>query len=231
MKHDLQCRGANTWRKLCAEHKVLTGQRIQGLITRVFSPTKAKKKEEIKAHIETWGILKREYEEATSSKLPQVAQLHALRSIVPGEMEKDMIRINFEDYEKAKSYIMEQLNLRATPVFGETSKTPKDAAVPMDMNHVSKGTTWWPPGFGEGEQEPSEDHGHAQQHPGGEDFQQGDGSEDSSINYMGKGGKGKGGKGKGGKGFQGACWNCGKVGHSMRNCPEPLQEHLKGKGN
>ena len=41
--------------------------------------------------------------------------------------------------------------------------------------------------------------------------------------------KGQKGKGKG-KGFKGDCHNCGKSGHSWRNCSEPLKPELAAKG-
>ena len=89
-----EMRGPNAWRKLCAEHKALTGQRLQGLVSRIFTPSRAKKNDEVKLLIESWEAHIHEYQAATNSKLHESNFIHGLRQMVPTEMEKDLYRLS-----------------------------------------------------------------------------------------------------------------------------------------
>ena len=122
-------RGVTAWYRLTRDHRGSSAQRILGLVGRVFQPTRAPKMSDTMSYIELWESRIREYEklvfqtEKMETKVPDSCKVFIVRSLVPKDLEKDLVKIHpSANYKMTKAYIMEQSNLRKDAHFEEPGK-------------------------------------------------------------------------------------------------------------
>ena len=219
--------GIQAWHRLYRHYNRRTFARILRMHREAMHPMPVKDMEALISHIVEWEDRWNRMAKEHKDPLPVIWKMAALMELCPPEVQ-DMIYQNVdevnEDYDKLKQKIVTW-----------TSNKVANEGVPMDIGRVG----WHDDhdhdrddyeisaigqhtqcyncgGWGHVSREcPSEKEGKGK----GKDF--GKGGKD-----FGKGGKdyGKGGKdsSKGGmdsgKGYQGACFNCGKVGHKAWEC-------------
>ena len=128
-----ETRGVTAWYRLTRSHRGSSAQRILGLVGRVFQPTRAPKMSATMSYIELWESRIREYEklvyqtEKLETRVPDSCKVFLVRSLVPKELEKDLLKIHpSADYKTTKAYIMEQANLKKDAHFEEPGKNEPD---------------------------------------------------------------------------------------------------------
>ena len=131
-------RGVTAWYRLTRDHRGSSAQRILGLVGRVFQPARAQKMSDTVGHIELWESRIREYEklvyqtEKIETRVPDSCKVFVVRSLVPKDLEKDLMKIHpSANYKTTKAYIMEQASLKKDAHFEEPSKTKP---VPMEVD-------------------------------------------------------------------------------------------------
>ena len=136
VKDDLQFRGVRVWWRLTQEWQCLSGQRLQGLVGRVFNPGQVKNIMEVTVAVERWEAWTKEYEESTGTKVPEVAKVFAIKQVMPAELQHDMQRLSsqIQTYTQVRAYIMDQVLTRRDPWFGDEKKTKSGGPVPMELD-------------------------------------------------------------------------------------------------
>ena len=71
-----------------------TGQRMAGLVARVFNPKRAGKYADATQFIAGWESAVRHFERGAETTLIDNLKIFGLKQVVPGELEKDMNRQN-----------------------------------------------------------------------------------------------------------------------------------------
>ena len=126
----------------------MTGQRLIGLVGRIYNPPKAKKYSEVVPLIETWEMRVREYFKHTKQEPHPSAKIYCLKMMVPTELEKDSGRLGsrLEKYEETKSYVLEQVASRKEVWFTGEEQRP----VPVDIGQMQGSPCGHGAGHGEG---------------------------------------------------------------------------------
>ena len=230
------------WWKLGYENNSMTQLRMQALTSRIFSPKRCKKYAEVLPAIEEWELATKHYDPTNSGKIDDQMRIFAMLALVPLELASDISKSNsLETWEKIRSYIIEQANLRK-----ELRQTHAGPA-PMDVDALYQkmiaGIETKKDDEHQGQEEsPPHAHGECEHRHHGE------GSEDSNdkeefqkalmsfVSGWGKGNKGGGNKGKGKGKFEGNCHHCGIRGHTASQCWKKDEEMnayraSKGKGD
>ena len=161
--------GINAWLRLSREYVGVTGQRMAGLVARIFSPKRAAKYGDASQAISNWELNVKEFERGSKSILVPYLKIYGLKQVCPLELERDITRLSstLTTFEAVKEYAIDQVGLRRDPHFsGAASAKP----TPMECDGI------WPE---EKEERPEE--------------------ESESGIYGFQKGKGKGGKGFQGK--------------------------------
>jgi len=201
-------RGVNAWLRITREYSGISGQRMGGLVSRIFNPKKMVRYQETTAAVESWELLVREFEKGAKTTLIDFLKIFGLKQVVPKELEGDMNRLSstLTSYEEFKRYAMEQIGLRRDPHFAShtpaQTNAPSSTPTPMDIGAVAQGGDGAAPGY-EGEQ-----CGVCGQEGGSAEGQ----SEGNLMAMTGKGGGGGAGS------FNGECRYCGKWGHRLNQC-------------
>ena len=104
--------GVMGWCKLVQECSSMTSQRKQSLAAKVYSPKRVKSYAEVNAAIEQWEVELNMFTKMEEHEMNPVTRIYAIRQIVPEEPEKDIVRASFDDYEKVRNYIFEQVAVR-----------------------------------------------------------------------------------------------------------------------
>ena len=94
VKDDLLSRGVRLWWRLTQEWQCLSGQRLQGLVGRVFNPGQVKNIMEVTVAVERWEAWTKEYEESTGTKVPEVANVYAIKQAMPAQLQHGMQRLS-----------------------------------------------------------------------------------------------------------------------------------------
>ena len=93
-------RGVTAWYRLTRDHRGSSAQRILGLVGRVFQPQRCPKMSDIPSHVELWESRIREYEklvyqtEKIQTKVPDSCKVFIVRSLVPRDLEKDLLKVH-----------------------------------------------------------------------------------------------------------------------------------------
>ena len=207
-----------------------TGQRMAGLVARVFNPKRAGKYADAMQFVAGWESAARQCERGAKTTLIDYLKIYGLKQVVPGELEKNMNRqtSTLSTYDEFKKYAMDQVALRKEPHFTGTVSSASGPR-PMEVDALLT-------------QDFSYDQAHQVFHMHHEtvcDQLDAQGLTDGNEQMAGESGlyamtKGKGkGKGKGGPTFQGTCHHCGKFGHKLVNCPKKdagMQQFRSTKG-
>ena len=198
-------RGGNAWLRILREFEGITGQRLAGMVERIFSPKRCVKYSETTQAIATWEIMVRDFCKGAKTTFCDILMVHGVKKVVPLELEKDITRSSttLRSYDLVKNYILDQVNVRKEPHY--QTNAPSSKAANMDLDKVA---------YKDG-QEPE----------WGEDDDQEEGSAEDGMFGLG------GGKGNGRREFQGECYNCGKWGHRSQHCPLKTGNKGKGKGD
>ena len=108
-----------------ANHLGATGQRMAGLVARVFNPKRAGKYADAMQFIAGWESAVRQFERGAKTTLIDYLKIYGLKQVVPGELEKDMNRqtSTLSTYDEFKKYAMDQVALRKEPHFTGTVST------------------------------------------------------------------------------------------------------------
>ena len=211
VKDDLQLRGVRVWWRLTQEWQCLSGQRLQGLVGRVFNPGQVKNIMEVTVAVERWEAWTKEYEESTGTKVPEVAKVYAIKQVMPAELQHDMQRLSsqIQTYKQARAYIMDQVLTRRDPWFGDEKKTKSGGPVPMELDALQKSQI---------NGEHVDAMGSTLQHSNVVGDEQSD--DTAELNALRKGG------------FPGKCHHCGQFGHKISECRKKDEEVAKkgGKG-
>ena len=85
---------------------------MQSLAEKVFSPQRVKSYSDVNAAIEQWEVDVNMFTKMEERGLNPVTRIYAIRQIVPEELEKDIVRASFDDYDKVRNYIFEQVAVR-----------------------------------------------------------------------------------------------------------------------
>ena len=132
-------RGVTAWYRLTRDHRGSSAQRILGLVGRVFQPQRCVKMSDISSHLELWESRIREYEklvfqtEKIQTKVPDSCKVFIVRSLVPKDLEKDLLKIHpTANYKTTKEYILEQASLKRDAHFDDKGK--HDKPVPMEVD-------------------------------------------------------------------------------------------------
>ena len=196
-------RGGNAWLRILREFEGVTGQRLAGMVERIFSPKRCARYSETTQAIASWEIMVRDFCKGANTNFCDILMVHGIKKVVPAELEKDITRsTTLHTYDLVKNYILDQVNVRKEPHF--QTNAPSSKATAMDLDHTALAQ--------KENQEPE----------WGEEEGQEEGSAADGMFGLG------GGKGSGRREFQGECYTCGKWGHQSRHCP--LKQGGKGKG-
>ena len=132
-------RGVTAWYRLTRDHRGSGAQRILGLVGRVFQTQRCVKMSEISSHFELWESRIREYEklvfqtEKIQTKVPDSCKVFIVRSLVPKDLEKDLLKIHpTANYKTTEEYILEQASLERDAHFDDKGK--HDKPVPMEVD-------------------------------------------------------------------------------------------------
>ena len=148
-------RGVTAWYRLTREHRGSSAQRILGLVGRVLQPQRCPKMSDIPSHVELWESRIREYEklvyqtEKIQTKVPDSCKVFIVRSLVPRDLEKDLLKVHpTANYKATKEHILEQASVRRHVHFDDKGK--QDKPVPMEVDALlAKVSTlkdvrgWW----------------------------------------------------------------------------------------
>jgi len=228
--------GIKCFVKMKLEVSSMTGQRVQGIADKVYSPKRATKYADVVAAIDLWEVARKELERHEGKRLHDSSAIHGLKQIVPVELEKDITKsTTLKGYEEVKAYVIEQVAMR------RDTKASGPTAMECDMLTKSINALMNDQSGGDEElTQKDESHKEALCQPCG-GGQEGTEEENPLVkavmsimrNYGGAGDKG-GGKGGQGKGrFDGNCSHCGKYGHRLRECWEKdkaMEEYRASKG-
>ena len=191
------------WWRLTQEWQCLPGQRLQGLVGRVFNPGQVKNIMEVTVAVERWEAWTKEYEESTGTKVPKVAKVFAIKQVMPAELQHEMQRLSsqIQTYKQARACIMDQVLTRR--------ETKSGGPVPMELDSLQKPRV---------NGEHVDEMGSTLQHSsvfGAEQF-----DDTAELNALRKGG------------FPGKCHHCGQFGHRISECGKKDEEVAKkgGKG-
>ena len=205
-------RGALTWRKLWTDAKGQKGQREGGLVSRVYTPSRATSWSALETTLAAWRNHRAEYL-ADGKTMEEDAQVNAIKLLVPKELEQLIRdqgdRLNtLADIEK---FIAFQLVSRRDPVFGESKPVEKDFMKQLKAFMCNE------------EESPTAETAENEEcSPCGE-------AEDVLLAFKGfMKGQGKGNKGKGGS-FSGECFYCKKPGHRQFECRAREADVLAGR--
>ena len=132
-------RGVTAWYRLTRDHRGSMAQRILGLVGRVFQLQRCVKMSDISSHLELWESHIREYEklvfqtEKIQTKVPDSCKVFIVRSFVPKDLEKDMLKISpTANYMMTKEYILEQASLERDAHFDDKGKHDKLVLMEVD---------------------------------------------------------------------------------------------------
>ena len=176
--------------------------------------------------------------EKLQTKVPDRCKVFIVRSLVPRDLEKDLLKVHpTTNYKATKEYILEQASLKRDAHFDDKGK--QDKLVPMEVDALLAKVSALKDARGVGgEAGGTEPHGH-DSCEGGSHRQEEETWTDHTLNTFDqierelmalKANKGeKGHKGGKGNGFQGNCNKCGKYGHRLSACWVEDQD-MKAKG-
>ena len=107
-----ETRGIAARFRLTRNHRGSSTQRIPGPVGRAFQPPRCSKLSEFPGIIELWESRIREYEKLVLQtenlviKVPNSCKVFIVRSMVPKELEKDLLRVHpSANYGQTKDYI------------------------------------------------------------------------------------------------------------------------------
>ena len=135
LAEEAKTRGTNAWVEITKDHLGATGQRMAGLVARVFNPKQAGKYTDAMQFIAGWESAVRQFERGAKTTLIDYLKIYGLKQVVPGELEKDMNRqtSTLSTYDKFKKYAMDQVALRKEPHFTGTVSTASGPR-PMEVD-------------------------------------------------------------------------------------------------
>ena len=240
-------RGVTAWYRLTRDQKGTSAQRILGLVSRIFQPTRAPKMSDTPAYIELWESRIREYErlvektEGLKTAVPDSCKVFLIRSLDPKDLEKDLLKLHAASkFNATKEYVLEQARIRKEahfedPAAAKSKPTPMEVDALLAKVEALKGEHREQP-----EEAPTADQWSGTGGDGVGSSSGGDGEaagmqqsrtlEQIEAELLAlKGGKGGKAKGKGKGQFPGNCHHCGKYGHRQSECWQKDQE-MKGKG-
>ena len=147
-------RGVTAWYGLTRDHRGSSAQRILGFVGRVFQPQRCVNMSEISSLPELWENRIREYEklvfqtEKIQTKVPDSCKVLIVRSLVPKDLEKDLLKIHSTaKYKTTKEYILEQAILKRDVHYDDKGK--HDKPVPMEVDALLAKVTALKEGRGE----------------------------------------------------------------------------------
>ena len=203
--------GLNAWRRVTQYFAGASGQRVQSLTSKVYSPPRVKAYKDVAGAVETWELYVRQLEKAEGREIGDNSKIHGIRQLVPEELAKNAQTQShtLKTYLQVKNYVVDQAALRRDVYMPKTLINDD----PMDVGFC-------------GQDGHNADEAMMQE----EAPWSFDGPNDGEINYAGKGkGKGKG------KSFAGNCHHCGAWGHRVSQCAikdaEMRKMREKGKGD
>ena len=233
-------RGVTAWYRLTRDYRGSSAQRILGLVGRVFQPQRCQKMSDIPSYVELWESRIREYEklvyqtEKIQTEVPDSCKVFIVRSLVPRDLEKDLLKVHpTAKYKATKEYILENASLKRDAHFDDKGK--HDKPVPVEVDALLTKVSALKDARGVGDEvayghDSCEGGSHRQEEEAWTDHTS-DTLDQIERELMAlKANKGgKGGKGGKGKGFQGNCNYCGKYGHRLNECWVKDQD-MKAKG-
>jgi len=221
--------GLAAWWKIGRESNMMTGNKMQGLVGKVYGPKRAKTYAEVFSKIDEWdGYVKLFEESKEGQKLCDATKIFSLRQLVPEALEMDIVRNgNLDTYLKVRNYITEQVNIR------KDLKNSSQGPIPMELDLAAKKVL---NAMIDGGESPAADESKEKNGDDGEEEEPvcppcGESSGTDALSQIfsmmkGRfGGKGGDDGGKGNQKFKGNCSGCGKYGHRVRDC-----WHADGKG-
>jgi len=220
LEHIVETNGFVAWWKIYFECNAMTGNKIQGIANKIYSPKRAKKYQDVNNLIDEWEINVKLFEDAeVENRLSDQTKIYSLRQIVPEDLERDIIRAgHLKGYKEIRAYITEQVSIRR-------DMKASSGVVPMDVDYAKQVFATLMDGDDKEQMEKDEKDVEKNEQercrPCGEGDQANAIAELFSFvkgRMQGKGG-GDGGKGGSGK-FEGNCSHCGKYGHRQRECWE-----------
>ena len=118
--------------EITKDHLGATGQRMAGLVARVFDPKRAGKYADAIQFIAGWESAVRQFERGAKTTPIDYLKIYGLKQVVPVELEKDMNRqtSTLTTYDEFKRYAMDQVALRKEP---HCTKTVSTASGPRHM--------------------------------------------------------------------------------------------------
>ena len=131
-------RGVTAWYRLTRDHCGSSAQRTLGLVGRVFQPQRCQKMSDIPSYVDLWESRIREYDslvyktEKIQTKVPDSCKVFIARSLVPRNLEKDLLKVHTTaNYKATKEYILEQASLKRDAHYDDKGK--HDKPVPMEV--------------------------------------------------------------------------------------------------
>ena len=237
-------RGVTAWYRFTRDHRGSSAQRILGSVGRVLQPQRCQKMSDVPSYVELWESRIRECEkffyqtEKIQTNVPDSCKVFIVRSLVPRDLEKDLLKVHSTaNYKATKEYILERAYLKRDAHFDDKGK--HDKLVPMEVDALLAKVSALKDARGVGEEAGgTEPHCHDSCEGGPHRLEE-EAWTDHTSNTLdlietelmavraNKGGEG--GKGEKGKGFQGNCNYCGKSGHRLNECWVKDQD-MKAKG-
>ena len=227
--------GFEAWQKLHRKYNPRTMARGVRLLGEVVSPPAIKELTEIETQVNRWEDRVKMLHSQFNEELSNNMRIAVFTNMMPGPVQ-DYIYSHVEKdvrYDELRDKIQAMVSNKIAVSGGPT---------PMDVGEIAgkggEGDRWqtgddwevdavWPTsqchrcgGYGHFARDCATEKGFEKGKGKGGDKGKGKGLQNTPKG-VGKGAsKGKGGSQKGGsgKGYQGACWNCGKVGHKAAEC-------------
>ena len=206
-------RGARAWYRIRANAMGISANRLQALNSRVHTPQRVVRFEDLQSAIDCWEADLREYERVTDSVCPDVMKLGGFLHLIP-EKEAAAIKSSpsIVNYDDARKYIMRQVDLNKSPWTRGSSGTGRPVKENKDAMDL---------GICDHQQEYAD---HQWQWRSQVRDDSGVNNDEDCAGHAYELGKGGGGKGR----FEGTCDYCGRKGHRWRQCYDYQADQGKG---
>ena len=106
--------GLNAWRRVTQYFAGASGQRVQSLTSKVYSPPRVKAYKDVAGAVETWELYVRQLEKAEGREIGDNSNIHGIRQLVPEELAKNAQTQShtLKTYLQVKNYVVDQAALR-----------------------------------------------------------------------------------------------------------------------